>query len=79
MTGRDELGRAKISARDGLIIWMSHSRAGFEPRHVVGFAVDRIVANPHLSLLHGFNATSDNAETLLPGTANPRRAPRALL
>lgn len=72
------VGRRSRRVLDGLF-WMMHIRAGFEPQRVVGFAVDRIVANPHLSLLHGFNATSDNAETLLPGTANPRRAPPALL
>jgi hypothetical protein len=34
---------------DGLI-WITHIRAGFEPLRVVGFAVNRVVTDPYVSL-----------------------------
>jgi hypothetical protein len=42
-------GRKSRRAMDGLI-WITHIRAGFEPLRVVGFAVNRVVTDPYVSL-----------------------------
>jgi hypothetical protein len=72
-------GRAKISARHGRAIHMWPIRAGFEPRRECGLAPDRVSPYPLVPSGNAFKATNDNAETPLPGKANPQFVLLALL